>query len=241
MTRRLRTHWVIWGSLVLILVCGSVLCSISSSRSTASIELVPNASIDISVFRPLPDALRLSLRFDRLKEQQRPELGRSTYRGDMKKTGYIEYVDPGAPIKLLVNCEGKSVVYEAEPAGSYSATTIGRNLVPFVDDGNPNHFPWPSVLALRHQLPAGSSHLTVTVLEVGNQLLGEKAKLIVEPPVTLKEVAPSYGYIWWFMFWPLYAPLLLIYCLVLVWQSQQTLSNRVGKDVSPQSGSRSSS
>ena len=179
--------------------------------------------------------------FERQKGQIRPELGEYATRGDWRKTGFLDFDNPGAPIKLLVRGEGKEVVYEAIPAGSYGTTTIRRELVPFVDDDNPNRFQWPPDLTLRHNLPAGYSHFLVTVQEVGNQLKGEKVKIIFGPPVTFKAVAPRYGYIWWFSFWPLYALPLLVYGLVLLWRSIRHSPNiTVERDASPQSGSRPS-
>lgn len=224
MTRRLRTHWVVWGSLVIFLAAGTAAFLLSSSPTINAIELVPNASIDVSIFRPHPDVIRLSLEFERHSGQERPELGKYTYRGDWRESGFLEFVDPGLPIKLLVRREGKEAVYEAMPADSHGKT-IGRELIPFVDDGKPNRFQWPPDLTLRHKLPLGYSHFTITVAEVGNQIKGEKAKIIVEPPVTFKTVAPHYGYIWWFRFWPLYTLLLLIYGFVLLWHSTRHSPN----------------
>ncbi len=238
--RRLRTHWIVWSSLVIVVGTGAIISSLSSSPTITSIELVPNASVNVSVFRPLPDAIRLSMEFERHKGQKRPELGEHTYRGDWRQTGFLDFPNPGAPIKLLVRGEGKEVVYEAMPAGSYG-TTIGRTLIPFVDDENTNRFQWPPDLTLRHNLPAGYSDFVITVQEVGSQLKGEKVDIIIEPPVTFKTVAPRYGYIWWFIFWPLYALPLSVYGLVLLWGSIRHSPNiPVERDASPQCGSRPS-
>lgn len=232
----MRTHWVVWSSLVLVVATGAIISSLSSSPTITSIELVPNASVNVSVFRPLPDAIRLSMAFERPKGEKRLELGEYTHREDWRRTGFLDFNNPGAPIKLLVLGEDKEVVYEAMPAGSYG-TTIGRELVPFVDDGNPNRFQWPPDLTLRHYLPAGYSDFIITVQEVGSQLKGEKVKIIIEPPITFKTVAPRYGYIWWFIYWPLYALPLLVYGLVLLWRSIRHYPNiTVDSDASPIGG-----
>tara|TARA_R110001606_G_C15387987_1_gene651155 strand:+ start:723 stop:1250 length:528 start_codon:yes stop_codon:yes gene_type:complete len=168
----------------------------------------------------------------------RPELGEYTYRGDWKKTGFLDFINPGVPIKLAVHGEGKEVIYEAMPAGSYGIT-IGRDLVPFVEDENPSLFRWPPDLTLRHHIPAGYSEFVITVKELGSQLKGEKATIIIEPPVTFKTVAPRYRYIWWFIFWPLYALLLSIYGLVLLWHSIRNSPNTaLERDGSPHTDSR---
>lgn len=240
MTRRLRTHWAVWSCLVLVVATGAIISSLSSSPTITSIELVPNASVSVSVFRPLPDAIRLYMEFDRPKGQKRPELGEYAARGDWRQTGVLDFVNPGSPVKLLVRGEDKEVIYEAMPAGSYGIT-VGREVVPFVDDGNPNRFRWPPDLTLRHNLPAGYSNFTITVHEVGSPLKGEKVKIIIDPPVTFKAVAPRYGLIWWFIFWPLCALPLLVYGLVLLWQSiRHRLNFTVERDASQQSGSRPS-
>ncbi len=121
------------------------------------------------------------------------------------------------PIKLLVRRDSEQAVYEALPASSYGANVIGRDLVPFIDDGNPNRFKWPPNLGLRPTFPSGYSTLHISVLDVGAQLVGEQVSLIVKAPVTFKSTAPGYGFLWWFVLWPVYALLLLAYAAVLLW------------------------
>jgi hypothetical protein len=210
---------MVWGSLVFIVAASTAVYFLSSSPTIASITLVPNESIDLSVFRPLAHGMNLSLGFEKHREQKRPELGDQAHRGDWRKNGFVEVVDPGLPVKLLVRGKGKNVIYEAMPANWQGGTTAWRILLPYVDDGNPNRFPWPPDLTLRHELPPGYSHFIITVQEVGDQLIGEKTRIMIEPPVSFKSHAPGYGYIWWFEFWWLYAAVLLIYGFVLLWCS----------------------
>lgn len=221
LSRRLKIHWTLWIILVIFVAAGVFVDDLSSAKSV-TLELRPKVSIDITVFRPLSHALNLSLRFNRTEGQKRPELGdwRNVERG-WRESRFLEFPEPGTPVKLLVRGEGNEVVYEALPAGAYGATTIGRDLVPFVDDGNPNRLPWSPHLALRQSLPSGYSTFNFSVLEVGPQLLGERVTLIVGGPVSLKSVSPGYGFLSWFMFWPLYAMVLLGYGVVLVWQTRR--------------------
>lgn len=219
----LKIHWAILTTLVVIVVTGVILDS-SSSPSAVTLELRPNASIAVSVFRPFPDKLRLGLRFKDSMKQKRPELGKYQHNQDYEKKGYLEFAEPGEPIKLKVSREGKEVIYEAEPANS----DTDRDLYPFVADGNPHRFPYPPNIALSQKIPAGNSTFNISVLEVGPKLIGEKATLIFIQPNSGKNMSmdPGYRFLGWFILWPLYALLLFVYFTVLAWKS----SPRIGTE-----------
>jgi len=237
MTRMLKIHWAFWTTLVVVVATG-VLADVLSSAKLVTIELRPKAAIDVSVFRPLPDALRLSLSFNRTEGQKRPELGDYA---TTENSGFLEFKNPGAAIKLLVRGEDREVIYEALPASAYG-TTIGRDLIPFMDDGNPNRFQWPPNLAVRPILPSGYSTFNISVLEVGHQLVDEQVTLIIGSPITFESTAPGYGFLWWFIFWPLYVLLLVVYGAALLGRSVHHYSPNIAveRDASPKSGSRPS-
>ena len=227
----LKIHWVVWTILVIVVATG-VLADTLSSAKLVTIELQPKATIDVSVFRPLPDKLRLLLRFNRTEGQKRPELG------DYATTanpGFLEFQNPGVAIKLLVRGEGKEFIYEALPASAYGGTTIDRNLVPFFDDENPNRFQWPPNLALMPSVPSGYSTFNITVLEVGQPLVGEQVTLLIKSPIGLKSTAPGYEFLAWFMFWPLYALFLVVYGVELLGRSVRSHNTNIAtkSDVSP--------
>ena len=197
----------------------------SSPSYFSTFDLQPSKSIDISVFRLLPDRMRLSLEFARGIGETRPELGKFYIRGDWrKKAEFIELPEPGTPIKLLVRGDGKEVVYETLPAGSYTNSTIGRELVPFVDDGNPIRIPWPPKLSASPMLASGYSNFNVSILEVGQQLTGEKVTVVIHPPITLKSVEPNYVFLSWFILWPIFAILLVGYGGILFWKSKSSVA-----------------
>ena len=173
----------------------------SSPSYFSTFDLQPSKSIDISVFRLLPDRMRLSLEFARGIGETRPELGKFYIRGD-----------------------GKEVVYETLPAGSYTNSTIGRELVPFVDDGNPIRIPWPPKLSASPMLASGYSNFNVSILEVGQQLTGEKVTVVIHPPITLKSVEPNYVFLSWFILWPIFAILLVGYGGILFWKSKSSVA-----------------
>lgn len=238
MTFGLKIQWMLWVSLVVIVLTGVITVDLSSGREV-SLELRPKTSVVVNQFRPLPHALNLHFRFNRAGwEDKRPELGDYQQVGDWNETGFLEFPRPGAPIKLLIRGKNSEAIYETLPAGSYNANTKGRDLVPFVDDGNPNRIPWPPNNSLRPVLPSGHSTIEISVLEVGSELVGEQATLIVDPPVSFKSTAPSYGFLWWFMFWPLYTLFLIVYGAVLLWMSVRSKgSNPKARIASPENES----
>ena len=213
-----KAHWVIWSFLAVVVTVGAVVFELSSRATAKSIELTPGATVDLEVFRPRADALRLSLEFERRGWQDhRPELGTWSTRGDWRQSGHLEFVDPGSPVLLAAGRDGKRVVYEAMPRGGYNETTLMRTLVPWVDDGSPSRFPWPPDLTKRLTLPAGTSRVEVRVFDVGKELRGQMARLIVQPPAGLKSTAHGYEVLVWFMFWPAYLGIVLVYGSVLLW------------------------
>ena len=195
MTFWLKMHWAIWATLGIVVVIGG-LSNYLSDTKYVTLELRPRASVDITVFRPFPDKLRLWLGFKRLSSYaRRPELGTYQHNRDYETKGYLEFAEPGESIKLLVRGEaGKEVIYEALPYSGYTQTEVLRDLYPFVEDGNPNRFPWPPNLALSQSIPSGNTTFNISVLDVGPQLVGEKVTLIIESPINLKRGSASPGY-----------------------------------------------
>lgn len=225
MTFWLKVHWAIWTTLVVIAVTGGLLDYLSSTKHV-TLELRPNSSKTVSVFRPFPDKLRLGLRFKQSIKHKRPEHGEWRTNTDSEKIGFLEFANPGEPIKLLVSREGKEVVYEALPSSSYGEFDASRDLYPFVEDGNPHHFPWPPNLALSQSIPSGTSTFNISVLEVGPQLVGEQVSLSIRSPINFKFIpaATGYRFLWWFMFWPLYALILFVYFTILAWKSSPRIT-----------------
>lgn len=214
MSFMLKAHWVVWTVLVLTVLAGATIDELSSANSIA-IKLNPKTKIDVTVFRPLPHVLRLSLDFKRSGwADKRPELGE--YRTSAGSRGYLEFSNPGGVVKLLASNGQDKVVYEALPVTGANQNTMTREMVPFVDDGNPKRYKWPPSKAL--EIPTGFSKISISVLEVAPRLVDEQATLIVIPPVGFK--ATAYGFLWWFIFWPLYAFILTGYGAVLIWQTK---------------------
>lgn len=218
MTRWLKIHLVVWGILIAVVSAGAFVIGLTSVKPVA-VELSPNASVEISAFRPLPHKVHLFFRFN-TTAGKRVELGeyRTTSRSGWD-AGFLEFPDPGTPIKISVRSDdGRTRIYEALPASGFSETSINRELVPFVDDGSPNRFEWPPHWGLAASLRPGFSSFNVTILEAGPLLVGESVAVIVDPPISFKSAAPGYEFLWWFMFSPVYAMVLLVYGgILLTW------------------------
>ena len=217
--RARRVHWLVLGVAAGILLAGVVAARISSSADVAPLTLTVGESVTFSVFRLFPDAVRISLDFDRKNGRLRPELGEfTTTRGP----NYVEFDLPGEPVVLQVRGPTATADYEALPAGSFGAKQIGRTLVVRDSDANPRRFVWPPNDSAMPTLPFGFSAVTLRVIEVGAPLSGEKVAAIIKPPLSFKSGVPAYGFLWWFFFWPVFALPLVAYAGYLVWQGSKS-------------------
>lgn len=219
MTRAIKNQLIVWTILSVLVALGAFTYELSSSVVAVPLKLIPNETASVTVFRVLPNTLRLSLSFSRERGQRRVELGEYTTTGDWQKTSALNFPNPGEPVKLLIRRGTSEVIYEAMPAGSYG-NTIGRALVPFVNDGNSNSFMWPPNIDSGIKLRAGSEEIRVSVVSVGKRIEGEQVSLLVKPPVTFKSYDLNYKWIWWLSLWPMYVLLLAIYGFVLFWKSR---------------------
>jgi len=205
MTFRLKMHWALWVTLVIIVVAGCVVLQLTSTKPV-TIELRPDTSINVSLFRPFPDKLRLTLYFNITPGHQIPDFKQKA----MDKE----------PIKLLVRGDqGKKEFYQAR-LNSYNRSPglpqeEERILLPIEDDGDPHR-------DLRYNLPSGISKFNISFTEVGSELIGEKVTLYIGDPIDLFSIspAPGYGFLWFFIFWPVYAFILAVYGGVLLWKTR---------------------
>jgi hypothetical protein len=227
----LRIYWIIWTILTLGFAAGTTAYLVSTAFTITRLPLTPNTRVDVRVFRLHASSLQLSLLFERKGNDRRPELGNYRHRSDYRTTGYLEFADPGPPIKIRVSVveSGANHVYEALPASGRGENYIIRDLQLFVDDGNPQRFQWPPSAAARYALPQGTSNLQITALEVDPQISGEQVELRIGPPIGARTYDPRYESLMWFVLWPLYALVLTIYAAVLIWirRSEKKHANSV--------------
>jgi hypothetical protein len=221
MTRKLKIYWSIWGILSILVITGTIIYQLSSLVVSIPLVLNPNNTIDVSLFRILPDTLILELEFTRKSwDEKRPELGEYRAGDSWRQTGFLDFAEPGELVKLLIRGIDKEVVYKAMPAGGRGETSVSRDLDPFPDDGNPNHFEWPINDKLRYPLKVGSTKLLISVIEVGKKIAGEQVLLVIRPPITFKVIRRNYYFLWWFVFWPFYILLLAYLGRVLLKMSR---------------------
>lgn len=217
MTKRLRIHFAILSILSIIVTIGGVAAHLSWAPIFAPLTLRPGESIDIPVFRVLPEKIHVELGF-KDTTPLRPELGSHTNMNGQKRTDVLEFPNPGEPIKLLLRSKTRETICEAWPGSSFSGggKRTGRILVPYIDDGNPNLFPLPSNPTELLDVPAGNSKLTIIVLEAGKSISGEQVDVLIHAPISWKHISPNYGLLSWFSFWPVYALILIMYGTVLI-------------------------
>lgn len=206
----------LWIFLSIFVISGSFSYHISSKKVKEPLKLIPSEMVEVNVFRVFKDVPRLSLEFNLTENLETPELGRFVNTGDAKKNGYLNFLEPGEPVKLKVEIEGEEQIFEALPKANMGIPQI-RYLTPFVEDNNPQQFPWSSNPGLLLELDPGFTTLNVTVLDVGESLRGEHATLTIRPPIGTKIVANNYRMlVYGFILWPLYILFLVVYGLILL-------------------------
>lgn len=215
MSRALKIHWTIWSILAVITIAGAWIRGMSTESSAAMLRLSLNETTQVSVSRLFADYVRLELYFR--GENHRPELGQ--YNGtDPGSSRTIYHSEPGEPIMLLVSNAGAERVYEVGPTVVRSAYTLGRQAMPFVDDGDPHLFLIRVPPGEYVPLSPGTNVVGIKVLEVGPSLEGESVYVSVTPPLGFKSNANGaygFGYLSVFGAWPLFVALLGLYGLAL--------------------------
>lgn len=223
MSCALKINWVVWLILTLFVIGGAVAFHISGRGTTVALTLTPGHSAEAATFRLLSAVSSdIELRFERAGIKDRNELGTYKVRGGWKE-GYIEFLEPGAPVKiqLSVGDDPSTYIFEAGPAFAYNNEYIYRLLLPFLYEGDLQHYPWRASptknLAIPKELviPRGNSVIHVTVLDVAAPLRGESAVVVIPAPLGIKRYDAGYGILAPFLFWPVYAFLLAAYGIFL--------------------------
>jgi hypothetical protein len=215
MGSELKFFVIVWSVLCGLVLVGTTALKISSTPKEVSIDLKHNKSIEISVFRIFPHLLRIEIQFSPNKSEAFNELGIYKTVGNWHETGYLEFPEPGIPLKVSISINGKKIIYEALPINKHY-DRLYRALVPFIDDGNSQNFSWPQSKSNFHELHSGFNNLTISFIDIGKETAKEKVSIIINPPVDFKVVANNYGFLWLFYFWPIYALLLGIFGVVLL-------------------------
>jgi hypothetical protein len=180
--------------LSLVVVGGMIALDASTQGAMVSLELIPGRFAEAPIFRLFSSGGNgLELRFERGGRKERNELGTYAVRGGWKE-GYLEFLEPGAVVKIQVQVghDPNVYVFEAGPASGFNKEHIYRNFFPFFYDGDLQHYPWPPPSSRYFAVPSGNSVVHIRVLEVAELLRGESAVVVIPPPVGIKRVEAGY-------------------------------------------------
>lgn len=197
-----------------------------STPNNAKVRLKAGETGSLLVVRLNSQPADLSLFFDRVFGQERPELGHLDSEL-LVKNGSIELRQPGVLVKLQIEIGNAHAIYEALPGRGADWNYWRRQLVPFVDDGEPRRVPWPPSATTKPVINPGVNVISVTVVEVGAQLENEVVTFSLAPPIQRSRAQPGYEFLLWFIYWPIYGPLLVIYAWV---NSMNRTPNRVARE-----------
>ena len=89
----------IWLITVIFVLLGIITKSIASYTYTTELTLEKGATIDVSLFRFLSGNIGMSLIF---KDKDPQTLGNYRYQKTFREDGYLNFVNPGVPVLLLV-------------------------------------------------------------------------------------------------------------------------------------------
>jgi hypothetical protein len=216
MRRALYFQWILLATLSLFLAMGTYLLFVASQPAYASLTLTKGQTVEVSLDRLFDCSLEATLEFRSDDGRDPKELG------ELKcKTGHVcvDFPNPGLSVKLAYSGPAESVKLEAFPSFRKSEGKVERLLVPEIDRTIPNQILWGPYNLWGKRVPklsSGSNNFRLEVVEVAPELSGEVVRVIFEPPVSLKNAHPSYHWLQWFYFWQVFAGILAIYMLVLL-------------------------
>ncbi len=211
--------WLLWKILASIVLVSTTAFFIASHGTKIELNLTEGEKVNVTLFRILPHNLSLKLIFTRVHGEERAEFGSFKTVGDWRKTGVLEFENPGEPIKLVVSDSIQKVVYEALPTDGYTS----RDLIRHQERRNPFQFSWPPYDGKRFLLHSGFNEFQITILEVGKSFVEEKVTLYINPPLGFKHASNGlfYRYLWFFYAWPVYVSILLFFYILLILQKRR--------------------
>lgn len=218
--------WIFLNFFTLFILLFTAMYFISSYTKEVELTLNKGEEISVKLFRLSPHNISLSMRFSRNSELEKKALGNWRTIGDWKKTGALEFLNPGEPIKVLLSNKQQNIVYEAMPKSATGRNFTIRDFMPYIDDGNPNTFPWGTNKTERFGINSGFNEFKIKILNIGKSLDGKKVALNISPALGFKTVVatPLYSFLWFFHFWPIYWLFLSIFYLILLfrkWNRQE--------------------
>jgi hypothetical protein len=193
--------WFTWSTTSVLLLLYISAGSVASQTDVFSVRLEPGYSTQLNVFRLTEDKLRMRLEF-KVGDRPRPELGRSTSRGDLRETGLLKYVDPGSAIRIAASMPNAApVTYEARPNSvRYPPSLAFRELTPGTSI-SPGVWQWPPT-GTGLVLHRGGNVVNIEVVVAERPLEGEDVELQVMPALGFKSSTPNVAWLWFWHLWP---------------------------------------
>ncbi|MEG2804025.1 hypothetical protein [Stenotrophomonas sp.] len=208
-----------WALLCAAVLAGWPAFKIASRTETAPLRLEPGATVVLDTLRLRAGQVQLSLRFARTPgEDTRDTLGKWSVQ---ERPGFLVFEHPGEPVVVRIENAGQQATYAAFPASASWADGVERDLGVQTRNAPTGWYRWPP-LPSPVTLPQGRSQLTLTVLDVGPSLRGQRVALSLHPAMGFKSSERGYDLLWLYFFWPILVAPLLLYGLVLcLWTGRQ--------------------
>jgi hypothetical protein len=206
-------------------LAGAVLAEVAAHPVISSLHLTDGQELRIHAFRFSQDRVRLSLIFKGTFLARKAELGE--WRTPDTPDG-LRFPEPGAAVSLGVTAVGHQAVYQAYPVSSHGDSQVTRDLFVLPAGVKVGEYRWPPAWKDAVSLSAGWNDLGVKVATVDARLAEEKVTLVLGAPLTFKSAQKGYSWLWWFFFWPVYAPMLMVIGGILAWVSWQRLRGPPG-------------
>lgn len=219
MTYKFHFRWLVLYLAIATVAVGTLGMWYFASYSTSHLQLAPGAKITFTAFRLTPQSATMSMYFHRRFGELRNELGKFPSHSTEKDNW--SFPEPGESVRLLIEGGGVRTVYEALPAQPADMHHWRRQIVPFVDDGDPKKVPWPPDEKSMPILGWGFTTFSVTVLEVGAPIANERVSVSLHSAIANRHEGSLYDVLLVFRFWHIFALILGGWALLL-----QSIDNR---------------
>ena len=214
-----------WIISLLFVICVSIVFTISMIDSVSSITLTVGEKQSLTVIRPIPQQLQISVLIKGLPKEKYKYVGSFKPPQPWSKdkhwhhTGLLKFEDPGEPIKLLITHGSHEVIYESMPGSSKLNNIRRRTLrkfVPYIDDGDPSSFTWPNSFEKPINLISGTNKFSIEIIEMGSKLSGYEGEIRVLSPISYKRISPGYRIISSFFVWSFLLFIILLVGVIIL-------------------------
>ena len=218
--KALKINWIIWSLLTLLVLVGMFALYLFSTPRIP-LKLTVGETAQTNIIRSAPQKLRIDI-VHANNGREKTELGEWRRNSDIKTSkNEIDFDNPGPEVKIRVQTEKQSQLYEAMPANGYTQRTYFRELIPYSADNDPHRFAWDAHHLRTIELPSWQkTTLHFSVEAVAPELNGEEVQIYIYSPVGIKVTSRGYGFWFFFLFWQFYLIILAAYLLILLFFSR---------------------